>query len=155
MLEAGLRRAVGYREVDSGDVAEALRAIAAPPDDDSLSSFVEHEATLEQAVEFLIHRSAYQLKEADPHSWVCRVSRAPEDDRVEIQTDEYGAGDPERIHAALFCSMKLALGLDASLRRVHPPASRSNSRHRESHVPVRTASPVAGRDPPVTLHCSR
>ena len=115
MFEAGLRRAVGYREVDSGDVAEALRAIAAPPDDDSLSAFVEREATLEQAVEFLIHRSAYQLKEADPHSWVIpRLEGAAKTMVMEIQYDEYGSGDPAWIHAELFRSTMLAAGLDGS-----------------------------------------
>ncbi|HEV2819153.1 MAG TPA: iron-containing redox enzyme family protein, partial [Solirubrobacteraceae bacterium] len=47
---------------------EALREIAAdegPP----LSRHLEREATLEQFREFVVHRSAYQLKEADPHSW--------------------------------------------------------------------------------------
>jgi heme oxygenase-like protein len=115
MFEAGLRQAVGYREVDSSDVAEALRAIAAPPDDDSLSSFVEHEATLEQAVDFLIHRSAYQLKEADPHSWVIpRLEGAAKTMVMEIQYDEYGSGDPSWMHAELFRNTMVAAGLDGS-----------------------------------------
>ena len=30
---------------------------------------IERDATLEQVLEFVVHRSAYQLKEADPHSF--------------------------------------------------------------------------------------
>ena len=45
----------------------------------SLSRHIEREATLEQVLEFLVHRSAYQLKEADPHSWaIARLSGAAE-----------------------------------------------------------------------------
>ena len=50
-----------------------------------------------------MHRSAYQLKEADPHSWALpRLSGPPKAALVEVQADEYGGGRPERIHAELF-----------------------------------------------------
>ena len=63
--------------------------------------------------EFLIHRSAYQLKEADPHSWaIPRLSGSPKAALVEIQADEYGGGRPERMHARLFADTLEALGLD-------------------------------------------
>lgn len=115
MFEAGLRRAIGHREAEPGDVAHALRAVATPPGDDSLSAFVEREATLEQAREFLVHRSAYQLKEADPHSWVIpRLEGAAKTLVMEIQYDEYGSGDPAWMHAELFRSTMLAAGLDGS-----------------------------------------
>lgn len=114
-FEAGLRRAIGHREVEGGDVAEILRRIAAPPGDDSLPSFVEREATLEQAREFLIHRSAYQLKEADPHSWVIpRLEGAAKTTVMEIQYDEYGSGDPAWMHSELFRGTMVAAGLDGS-----------------------------------------
>src|SRR5215207_1297628 len=67
-FEAGLRHAIGRRSVDPREVPDRLREIARPPGADSLSAFIEREATLDQAREFLMHRSAYQLKEADPHS---------------------------------------------------------------------------------------
>ncbi|HYI80660.1 MAG TPA: iron-containing redox enzyme family protein [Thermoleophilaceae bacterium] len=92
----------------------ALRAIADADDAPSLSKFVEHHATVEQVHEFLIHRSAYQLKEADPHSWALpRLSGPPKAALVEIQTDEYGGGRPERIHATMFARSMEALGLDS------------------------------------------
>jgi hypothetical protein len=91
----------------------ALRAIADADDSPSLSRHVERAATLEHVREFLIHRSAYQLKEADPHSWaIPRLSGSPKAALVEIQADEYGGGRPERMHARLFADTLEALGLD-------------------------------------------
>jgi heme oxygenase-like protein len=93
----------------------ALRAIAEHDDGPSLSVHVERRATLEQALEFVVHRSAYQLKEADPHSWVIpRLSGPPKAALVEIQADEYGGGRPDRVHAELFAKSMAALGLDPS-----------------------------------------
>ncbi len=115
MFEASLRRTIGRLEVEPGEVAEVLRAIASPPGDGSLSAFVEREATLDQAQEFLIHRSAYQLKEADPHSWVIpRLEGAAKTMVMEIQYDEYGSGDPAWMHAELFRSTMVAASLDGS-----------------------------------------
>jgi Iron-containing redox enzyme len=92
----------------------ALRAIAEADDAPSLSRHVEHRADFEQMVEFLVHRSAYQLKEADPHSWALpRLSGPPKAALVEIQADEYGGGRPERIHATMFAQSMETLGLDS------------------------------------------
>ncbi|MDX6688897.1 MAG: hypothetical protein QOG15_354 [Solirubrobacteraceae bacterium] len=92
----------------------ALRAIADADDGPSLSRFLEREATLEQVLEFIVHRSAYQLKEADPHSWAMpRLHGAPKAALVQIQVDEYGGGRADRIHAQLFADAMDALGLDA------------------------------------------
>jgi Iron-containing redox enzyme len=80
-----------------------------------LSAFVRSSATLEQVREFLMHRSAYQLKEADPHSWaIPRLSGPAKAALVEIQSDEYGSGRSEWIHAALFARAMRAVGLDDS-----------------------------------------
>jgi Iron-containing redox enzyme len=115
MFEAGLRRAIEVREMESEGVAEILREIAAPPGADSLPSFLEREATPEQFREFLAHRSAYQLKEADPHSWVIpRLEGAAKTMVMEIQYDEYGSGDPSWMHAELFRRTMVAAGLDGS-----------------------------------------
>jgi hypothetical protein len=63
----------------------------------------------------VIHRSAYQLKEADPHSWaIPRLAPGPKAALLEIQFDEYGGGRPERMHAVLFANTMRALGLDPS-----------------------------------------
>jgi hypothetical protein len=92
----------------------ALRAIIAQDDGPSLSRHLETQGTLEELCEFLVHRSAYQLKEADPHSWALpRLGGAPKAALVEVQTDEYGGGDPQRMHAQLFADTLAALDLDA------------------------------------------
>ena len=95
------------------DMDLALRAIADADEAPSLSRFLERKATFEQLLEFVVHRSAYQLKEADPHSWALpRLYGAPKAAMVQIQADEYGGGDPDRIHAQLFANTMRALGLD-------------------------------------------
>jgi hypothetical protein len=93
----------------------ALRAVADADDAPSLSRHLQARGTLEQVLEFVVHRSAYQLKEADPHSWaIPRLVGPPKAALVEIQADEYGGGRPERIHAQLFAQAMDALGLDSA-----------------------------------------
>jgi hypothetical protein len=114
-FEAALRAAVGDvgPAPPAGDMDVALRAIEDADDGPSLSTYIEREATLEQVLEFMTHRSAYQLKEADPHSWaIPRLSGPPKAALVEIQADEYGGGRPERVHAQLFADAMAAAGLD-------------------------------------------
>lgn len=91
----------------------ALRAIVEAEEGPSLSAYIRSRASLEQVLEFVIHRSAYQLKEADPHSWLIpRLSGPPKAALIEIQMDEYGQGRTEWIHAELFATAMRALGLD-------------------------------------------
>jgi hypothetical protein len=112
-FEAALRRDVPPQ--DAGDAMDlALRAIEAADEAPSLSRHLERHGTLEHYLEFVVQRSAYQLKEADPHSWALpRLSGDPKAALIEIQADEYGGGDPRRIHAALFADAMDALGLDS------------------------------------------
>jgi hypothetical protein len=115
-FELALRRAVAPvgPAPPPGEIDVALRAIDAADDSPSLSRYVEREATLDQVLEFLVHRSAYQLKEADPHAWaIPRLSGPPKAALVEIQADEYGGGRPDRMHARLFADVLDALGLDS------------------------------------------
>jgi hypothetical protein len=99
---------------DAGTMDLALRAIADADDSPSLSRYLESRGTLGQFHEFVVHRSAYQLKEADPHSWaIPRLDGPPKAALVEVQADEYGGGRPERVHAQLFADTMTALGLDA------------------------------------------
>ncbi|WP_210491866.1 iron-containing redox enzyme family protein [Patulibacter sp. SYSU D01012] len=116
VFEAGLRRLVPPTDErpTAEDIDVVLRDIA-DDDEPSLSKFLGREATLEQYREVLVHRSAYQLKEADPHSWAMpRLHGRPKAALVEIQADEYGGGRPDRIHAQLFADAMEALGLDAT-----------------------------------------
>jgi heme oxygenase-like protein len=112
-FEAQLRRDVPAPH-PAGAIDLELRTIEDADEAPSLSRHLEREGTLEQFVEFVVHRSAYQLKEADPHTWALpRLHGGPKAAMVEIQADEYGGGDPQRIHAALFGRAMDALGLDS------------------------------------------
>jgi hypothetical protein len=97
------------------EIDVALRELMIADDTPSLSTYVERDATAAQVMEFLIHRSAYQLKEADPHSWaIPRLWGRPKAALVEIQADEYGGGRADDIHAALFARAMDAVGLDST-----------------------------------------
>ena len=118
-FEAALLEVVPFpeRPVPASEMDLALRAIAELGDDDapSLSKYVSTQASLEQVLEFFVHRSAYQLKEADPHSWaIPRLWGPPKAALVEIQADEYGGGRPDWVHAELFARAMRAVGLDGS-----------------------------------------
>jgi hypothetical protein len=117
LFEVAVREAVGAvpDAVPPNESDVALRAIADADESPSLSLYLSRDGTLEQLLEFVVHRSAYQLKEADPHSWALpRLSGPPKAALVEVQADEYGGGRPERIHAELFAHSMQALGLDAT-----------------------------------------
>lgn len=98
---------------DPQDMDLQIRAVLDEDQGPSLSRFIEAIATVDQVREFVMHRSAYQLKEADPHSWaIPRLSGSPKAALVSIQADEYGEGSAERMHAALFAQTMRELGLD-------------------------------------------
>jgi hypothetical protein len=87
-------------------------------DGPSLARHVQTDATREQVLDLLRARATYHLKEADPTTWVIpRLPVAAKAALVELQYDEYGVGDPARLHAHLF-----ARGLDACGLRPEPGA---------------------------------
>src|SRR3712207_9177724 len=101
-----------YTTLFRSDVA--LRAIAESDDGPSLSRHLERHGTLEQVLEFVVHRSAYQLKEADPHAWaIPRLTGGPQAAMGENEADEFGGGRADRAHAELFAKSMRALDLDA------------------------------------------
>lgn len=110
-----LEHAVGSPSVeDSSDVGATLFELESSDEGPPLSRRLEFESSADEFREFLIHRSAYQLKEADPHSWaIPRLTGPPKTALLEIQFDEYGSGRPERTHSLLFAKSMSALGLDA------------------------------------------
>ncbi|HYI52742.1 MAG TPA: iron-containing redox enzyme family protein [Microlunatus sp.] len=87
-------------------VQQVLDELASADDGPSLSKFLMRDATSRQFAEFLIHRSLYHLKEADPHSWgIPRLSGSVKAAMVTIQADEYGGGATPAMHAQLFRSL--------------------------------------------------
>jgi hypothetical protein len=100
-------------ERELASVGAALQAVVAEDPGPPLSRYMETQGTVEQMLEHVAHRSAYQLKEADPHSWaIPRLPPKPKAALLEVQADEYGGGSAERMHAVLFAKTMAALGLD-------------------------------------------
>jgi hypothetical protein len=94
-------------------VPATLFELEAADDAPPLSRLLERTGTLEQFREFAVHRSAYQLKEADPHSFaIPRLTGTAKAALLEVQSDEYGAGEVERMHSRLFAKTMRGLGLD-------------------------------------------
>jgi len=91
----------------------ALRVIgtwAGPP----LASTVAQDGDLTHMQEVAIHRSAYQLKEADPHTWaIPRLTGSGRSALIEIQADEYGSGVPGEAHCELFAAAMEELDLSS------------------------------------------
>ena len=96
------------------DPSVALRVIsnwAGPP----LARTIEKTGTIEDLREIAIHRSSYQLKEADPHTWaIPRLSGPGRSALIEIQADEYGQGRPGEAHAEIFATAMRDLELNDS-----------------------------------------
>jgi hypothetical protein len=104
---------VPRRDVSPRGVGPLLFELADGDAAPSLSRYLQERATLDVFREFMIHRSAYQLKEADPHTWaIPRLFGSPKSAMVEVQADEYGSGDPKRAHSELFARAMEAVGLD-------------------------------------------
>lgn len=102
------------RDVRGGaDVPAEVDALLTEPRDAwGVSHHLRRDGELWQLREYVAHRSMYHLKEADPQAWV--IPRLPGPVKaalVTVQHDEYGAGDPNRMHARLFADMMDELGL--------------------------------------------
>lgn len=96
------------------DFADGLFAFVADHDGPSLAAHVQRTATQDQVLELLRHKSIYHLKESDHTTWVIpRLSDPVKAAVVELQYDEYGGGDPRRLHAHLFARGLEASGLSA------------------------------------------
>jgi hypothetical protein len=113
-LERRLRaRWTGHQPVGK-DFAAELFAFVEAHDGPSLARYVQTRATRDQVLDLLRLRSIYHLKEADPTSWsVPRLPVAAKAALVELQYDEYGAGDPNRLHAHRFARGLEGAGLRA------------------------------------------
>lgn len=114
LFESELRGALGPVVVGPDGVADELWRMARSGDGPSLSEWVRDHATVDHVRELFKHRSAYQLKEADPHTWgIPHLGGAAKAVLVSIQSDEYGNGNPDDMHSALFVHSMQAVGLEA------------------------------------------
>lgn len=108
-LEQRLRDRWPVESVQPGDVPARIVAMVEADEGPSLAAYVHRRADRDQVLGLLQQRSVYHLKEADPSTWtVPRLPVRAKAALVELQFDEYGAGNPNRLHSHLF-----ARGLDA------------------------------------------
>lgn len=107
-----LREDVPHETVQ-GPVPDALRALVDGADGRSLSGWLAEHGEDRHLVEQAVQRSAYQLKEADPHSWALpRIAGAAKAALARIQFDEYGEGVQRDMHSELFALHLERMGLD-------------------------------------------
>jgi hypothetical protein len=108
-------RSTARGEQWADDIVASLRDLVESSEGPSLSSYMADEGTIDDMREFAIHRSAYQLKEADPHTWALpRLHGRTKAAMVAIQFDEYGLGVSAAMHSSLFADTLKALELDPS-----------------------------------------
>jgi hypothetical protein len=89
--------------VEANTVPRRLNELVNADDGPSLSGYLRGRATREQFREFVVHRSVYHLREADPHTFaIPRLTGRPKAALVEIQLDEYGGGAVMKMHQELF-----------------------------------------------------
>lgn len=111
-LESRLRARWPAHDPTEEDFATSLFAFIEQHDGPSLARHVQTAATEEQVLDLLRLRSIYHLKEADPTSWtVPRLPTAAKAALAELQYDEYGSGDANRLHHQLFARGMEAAGL--------------------------------------------
>ncbi|MBA2311019.1 MAG: iron-containing redox enzyme family protein [Pseudonocardiales bacterium] len=112
-LERAFLLALQADVTPSDDVAVALDALLVEPADAwGVSHHLRRDGELWQLREYVAHRSLYHLKEADPQAFVIpRLDGVAKATLVTIEHDEYGAGDPDRMHSRLFADMMRGLGL--------------------------------------------
>lgn len=80
-----------------------------------VSHHLRRTGQLWQLREYVVHRSLYHLKEADPQAWVIPRLHGPgKAALVTVEYDEYGSGHPTWMHAGLFAAMMTELGLSAA-----------------------------------------
>ncbi len=102
----------GSPAIKPDDVVDALRELMTRPGP-SLSTFMSIDGTIQHMREFGIHRSPYQGKEADPHTWaIPRLKGQSKAALVLIQFGEYGDGRTSKMHAELFSDALEAMGLE-------------------------------------------
>jgi hypothetical protein len=110
---AAVRRDVGHIDPDATAVAEMDRLSIEPEQAEGPSYYLRDRGTWEQMREYLVHRSLYHLKEADPHAWVIpRLTGQAKASFVAVEFDEYGGGRAAHLHQQLYADLMLAARLN-------------------------------------------
>jgi hypothetical protein len=113
-LEAHLRAAVPSLHCEPQDLPDAIAELVETAEGPSLSQWVLERGTIDHLREFVVHRAAYQLQEADPHSFAIPRMEASgaKTALLQLQLDEYGGHEPTEAHALLFARTMRALDLE-------------------------------------------
>jgi hypothetical protein len=102
-------------DVPGGDDLDGVLAelLVEPVPGSGVSHYLRDEGRWWQLCEYLVHRSIYHLKEADPQAWVIpRLQGRAKAALVAVEYDEYGAGRDDRVHAQLFADALVGAGLE-------------------------------------------
>lgn len=112
-MEAGLRATLPVVDCAASEVPQALLDLVERAEGPSLSSWMLRHGTIDHLREFVVHRAAYQLQEADPHSFaIPRIEASTcKTALLQLQLDEYGGHEPSEAHAVLFADTMRAMGL--------------------------------------------
>ncbi|WKU48487.1 iron-containing redox enzyme family protein [Streptomyces sp. VNUA116] len=118
----GLRQVLERRFLDAlradaqgtGDAVQALEGLVRNrTDGPDVPRFLQHQGEWWHMREYAVHRSLYQLKEADPHAWMIpRLTGRAKAAFVTVEYEEFGAGRAERVHAELFAGLMRDLDLE-------------------------------------------
>jgi hypothetical protein len=119
---------LGFRRDLETVFEEALRDAAEPGTDvaavfdellvepvpgNGVSHFLRDEGERWQLREYVVHRSIYHHKEADPHAWVIpRLWGQAKAALVAVEFDEFGGGRGERAHAQLYRDLMVRSDVD-------------------------------------------
>jgi Iron-containing redox enzyme len=101
-------------DVDGGrDLPGELDALLVEPvPGNGVSHHLRDEGDWTRLREYLVHRSIYHHKEADPHAWVIpRLQGRAKASLVAVEFDEFGGGHAERMHSRLYADLLAGAGL--------------------------------------------
>ncbi|MGW4741523.1 iron-containing redox enzyme family protein [Nocardia xishanensis] len=93
--------------------AELEQLLVTPLEASGPSQFLLDRGEWWQMREYLVHRSLYHHKEADPYAWaIPRLRGQAKASLVAVEFDEFGGGRGERVHARLYAELMAAAGLN-------------------------------------------
>jgi hypothetical protein len=110
VFEQALRESVASSSDVDGVLGELL---VEPVPGNGVSHFLRDEGEWWQLREYIVHRSIYHHKEADPHAWVIpRLWGQAKAALVAVEFDEFGGGHGDRVHAQLYRDLMVKSGVD-------------------------------------------
>ncbi|MBW4718194.1 iron-containing redox enzyme family protein [Saccharothrix obliqua] len=113
-LEGVFRDALHAELPGRADIGEVLdELLVEPVDGHGVSHHLRDRGEWWQMREYLVHRSIYHLKEADPHAWVIpRLTGRAKAALVAVEFDEFGGGRDDRMHSQLYARLLTGAGLE-------------------------------------------